>query len=323
MIDRRTFLGTLAGSFLAWPHVVEAQPAKIPTIGLFAGGPGEAPPRAFIEGLQELGYVKDRNVRIEDRFANSYKDLVRAATELVRLKADVIVAFGSPAAQVARDSIVTVPVVFVTFADPVQTGLVASLARPGRNLTGLTMITSKLIGKRLELLKEALPGVSRLAVLLNPVNPSSREQLAETQAAARALGVRVEAHEARAPEELEGSFAAMKQHRADALFTLADSMFFFERSRITTLAAKSRLPAMFHERRYVDSDGLMSYGPSFADLNRRAATFVDKILRGAKPADLPVEQPTKFELVINLKTAKALGLTIPPSLLARADQVIE
>ncbi len=322
-MNRRTFLCGLTLGTLAAPLAAEPQqPAKIPRIGILSSSSAGSP-EAFGQGLRDLGYVEGQNIVIERRHAKSYEELPRLAAELVRLKVDVIFAPGSPAAQVARDSVQTVPVVFVTFADPVQTGLVASLARPGRNLTGLTMISAELTGKRLQLLREALPKVSHVAVLVNPANASSREQLAETQSAARSLGMRLEAHEVRVPQELEAAFAAMRRAHADALFILPDTMFASERRRIAGLAEKNRLPAMFHVRPYVDAGGLMAYGPSFADANRRAATYVDKILKGAKPGDLPVEQPTKVELVINLKTAKALGITIPQSLLLRADQVIE
>ena len=323
MISRRAFIGSVAGGLFAAPLAVEAQqPAKIPRIGILSSS-STGSPEAFRQGLRDLAYVEGRNIVIERRNAKSYEELPRLAAELVRLKVDVIFAPGSPAAQVARDSIQSIPVVFVTFADPVRTGLVDSLARPGRNLTGLTMISAELAGKRLELLREALPKVSHVAVLVNTANASSEEQLQETQSAARSLRMRLDAHEVRSSHEFEAAFAAMRRGHADALFILPDTMFFSERKRIAGLAEKSRLPTMFHWRAYVDAGGFMAYGPSFAEANRRAAVYVDKILKGARPADLPVELPTKFELVINMKTAKALGLTIPPPLLARADEVIQ
>jgi putative ABC transport system substrate-binding protein len=323
MIIRAALAAALTLGLLAAPLVGEAeQPARSSRIGILSSS-STGPPRAFTQGLSDLAYVEGQNIVIERRNAKSYEELPRLAAELVRLKVDVIFAPGSPAAQVARDSIQTIPVVFVTFADPVRTGLVASLARPGRNLTGLTMISAELAGKRLELLRKAFPKVSHVAVLVNPANASSGEQLQETQSAARSLGMRLDAHEARAPRELEGAFAAMRRKHADALFILPDTMFFTERRRIAELAEKSRLPAMAHWRAYVEAGGLMAYGPSFADANRRAAVYVDRILKGAKPADLPVEQPTKFELVINMKTAKVLGLTIPQSILSRADEIIQ
>ncbi len=314
-------LGTVAVPFAAGAQ----QAAQVPRIGVLAstGSASSSNIPSFRQGLRDLGYVEGQNIVIENRYARSYEELPNLAAELVHRKVDVIFAAGSPAARVVRDSMPTIPVVFVTFADPVRSGLVASLARPGQNLTGLTMAAAELDGKRLGLLREALPKVFHVAVLLNPANTTSAEHLKETEDVAGSLGMRLRTHEVRAPHEFDGAFAAMKKDRADALYLLADSMFFRERNRIAALAAKSRLPAMFQWRAYVDAGGLMSYGPSFVDLNWRAATYVDRILKGAKPADLPVERPTKFELVINLKAAKALGLTIPPSLLARADQVIE
>jgi putative ABC transport system substrate-binding protein len=315
----------LALGTLTVPLAADAQQAtKIPRIGVLSntGSASGSNIPSFRQGLRDLGYVEGQNIVIENRYARSYEELPHLAAELVDLKVDVIFAAGSPAAKVARDSIQTIPVVFVTFADPVRIGLVASMARPGQTLTGLTMIGTELDGKRLGLLKEALPKVFHVAVLLNP-KATSGEQLRETEYAAGWLGMRLHTHEVRAPHEFDSAFAAMRRDRADALFLLAESMFFRERKRIVALAAASRLPAMFPWRAYVDAGGLMSYGPSFVDLNRRAAAYVDKILKGAQPADLPVEQATRFESVINLKTAKALGLMIPQSLLFRADQLIE
>jgi len=322
-MDRRAFLSTLAGSVLAAPLAAEAQPAgKIARLGLLRSG-ADVELDVFRQGLHELGYREGSNILVEEPTVQGTEDFPRVAEDLVHLNVNVILVVGTLAASAARDSIRTIPVVFVTFADPVRTGLVVSLARPGRNMTGLTMSAADVVGKRLELLREALPKVSRVAVLWNPVNRDTEEQVKAAQSAAGSLGLRIETHVASAPAELEGVFAAIARTHADAFVVLSDPMFGRERQRITGLAAKSRVPGMYHWRSYVDAGGLMSYGPDWRQLIRRAVTYVDKILKGAKPADLPVEQPTKFELVINLKTAKALGLTIPPSLLQRADHVIE
>jgi putative ABC transport system substrate-binding protein len=320
-MDRRSFLSTIGIAVFVVFAAEAQQVGRVPTVGVLSSIGGG--PEAFRQGLRDLGYVEGQNIIIEGHPTKSYAELPQRAAELVQRKVAVIFAPGTPAAQVARDSIQTIPVVFVTFADPVQTGLVASLAEPRRNLTGLTMVATELAGKRMELLKEALPKVSHVAVLLNAANPSSAGQIREMQSAALSLGMRLETHMVGTSSELEDTFASMQKQHAEAVLLGADSMFFAERRRIVGLANKSRLPAMFHWRAYVDAGGLMCYGPSFAEANRRAAHYVDKILKGAKPADLPVEQPTQFELVINLKTAKALGLTIPQSLLLRADQVIE
>ena len=248
------------------------------------------------------------------------------AAELVALKVDVIVAPNTAQALAAKQATRTLPIVFAFVADPVASGLVTSLARPGGNVTGLSSLTPELVGKRLELLTQAVPGVSRVAVLWQPGAQGERtdkDMLKGADVAARALGVRLQFVEARGPADFDRAFSDMTRARAGALTVLGSTMFISERRRLVDLAAKNRLPAVYARREYVDAGGLMSYGPNLADLFRRAATYVDKILKGAKPADLPVEQPTKFELVINLKTAKALGLTIPQSLLGRADEVIQ
>jgi ABC-type uncharacterized transport system substrate-binding protein len=264
---------------------------------------------------------------IEYRDAEGKPERLSAlAAELVALKVDVIVAAGAPHALAVKQTTRTIPIVFAVAADPVTDGLVTSLARPGGNVTGLSSFGPELVGKRLELLRQAVPGVSRVAVLWQPGGSGERtdkDMLKRAEVAARALGVRLQFVEARGPADIDRAFSDMTRERADALIVLGSPMFFAERRRLVDLAAKHRLPALYSARDSVDAGGLMSYGQNFADLFRRAATYVDKILKGAKPADLPVEQPTKFELVINLRTAKALGLTIPPSLLARADQVIE
>ncbi|RPH54073.1 MAG: ABC transporter substrate-binding protein [Acidobacteria bacterium] len=274
--------------------------------------------------LRDLGYVEGQNITIEFRSSEGkYERLPDLAAELVRLKVDVIVAPANENVVVARQATRTIPIIMAGSFDPVESGLVASLARPGGNVTGLSFRAPEIEGKRLELLKEIAPRVSRVAVLSNPTNRAIHSSLAEVEVAARSLRVQVQILEARGPDEFQGAFAAMTRERAGALLVFPDGMFLLHRTRIADLAAKSRLPAMYGVREFVDAGGLVSYAPSLRDNLRRAATYVDKILKGAKPADLPIEQPTKFELVINLKTAKALGLTIPQSLLARADQVIE
>jgi len=327
---RREFIGTLAGGLLAAPPAAEAQQAaKVARIGFLALNLAASPhlPEAFRQGLRDLGYVEGRNVVIEYRSAEGKRERLPAlAAELVALKVDVIVAGNTPAALAAKQATTTLPIVFTSVVDPVTDGLVASLARPGGNVTGLSNLAPELVGKRLELLKQAVPGVSRVAALWQPgVFPERTDQdmLKAADVAARALGVRLQFVEARGPADIDRAFADMTKARAGALTVLGSPMFINERRRLVDLAAKNRLPAVYPAREFVDAGGLMSYGPNLADLFRRAATYVDKILKGTKPADLPVEQPTKFELVINAKTAKALGVTIPQSLLGRADEVIE
>jgi len=279
---------------------------------------------AFRQGLRELGYVEGQSIAIEYRWAEGkYERLSDLATELVRLKLDVIVAVATPAVQAAKQATKAIPIVMLSVGDPVASGFVASVARPGGNITGLANIAPDLVGKQLQLLREVVPTFSLVAVLWNPANPSNASQLREAETAARALGVRVQPLEAQGPSDIDRAFAAMTRERAGALLVLSDSMLIVQRERIADLAAKSRLPAMYGLRLHAEAGGLMAYGANLLDLVRLTATYVDKILKGAKPADLPVEQPTKFELVINLKTAKALGLTIPQSLLQRADQVIQ
>ncbi len=260
----------------------------------------------------ELRYVEGRLERVSE-----------VVGELIRLNVDVIVAVSTPVIQAAQQATRAIPIVMFGVGDPVATGFVASLARPGGNITGLSQISPELSAKRLALLKEVIPEVSRVAVLSNPTNPSNVPQIRSTKAAAKALGVQLQLLEVRRPQDLEGAFQAAAQGRAGALVTLDDLFIFTHRMRIVALAAKSRLPAMYGWPTFAEAGGLMSYGPDFRDMYRQAAVLVDKILTGAKPADLPVEQPTKFELVINLKTAKTLGLMIPSSLRLRADQVIE
>jgi putative tryptophan/tyrosine transport system substrate-binding protein len=283
---------------------------------------------AFRQGLRDLGYVVGSNVVIEYRDAAGKADRFPAlAAELVALQVDVIVTAGStPSALAAKRATRTIPVVFVATGDPVGSGLVTSLARPGGNITGPSSLTPALAGKCLELLKQTVPGVSRVAVLWQPGGMgerSEKDMLQGAEVAAQALGVRLHFAEAKGPADFDRVFSEMTGARASALTVLPSVVFSAERRRLVELAAKNRLPAVYPWREAVDAGGLMSYGPNNADLFRRAATYVDKILKGAKPADLPVEQPTKFELVVNLKAAKALGLTIPPSVLVRADEIIQ
>ena len=320
---RRTFV---AGSVavLAAPLAAEAQPVKVPRIGVLRVGTAPDPNvEGFRRGLRELGYVEGQNVVIEYRWAEGKADRLPAlAAELVRLKVDVIVAGGAPATQAAMRTTSTVPIVTVAAGSP-ATGLVVSLARPGGNVTGLTVVNVELSAKKVELLREALPRVSRVAFLGNPTDAAFGPILKETQRAAQLLRVHLQVVEVRDPSELAGAFAAMTRDHAGAFIHAPDELFFAYRRRIVDLAAKSQLPGVGDTRAFVETGGLMAYGPSLPETFRRAATYVDKILKGANPADLPVEQPTKFELVINLKAAKALGLTIPPSVLARADEVIQ
>ena len=317
----------LALGLLAAPLVAEAQQpstktARIGYVSLRSGP--EHLDEAFRQGLRELGYVEGQNISVEYRWADWKPDRIPAlAEELVRLKVDVIVAVAGPTVRAVGKAVKTIPVVFLTGGDPVGTGLVASLDRPGGNLTGVSLLTSELNAKRLELLKQAVPGVSRVAVLVNPTLPTAGALLKELEGAARALKVKLQVLEARDPQAIDDAFAAMKRERAGALLVGNDPMFFAQRERIVDLAAKHRLPGIFEWREFAEAGGLLSYGTSVADMYRRLASYVDKILKGAKPADLPVEQPTRFELVINAKTAKALGLTIPPSFVLRADHVIQ
>jgi putative ABC transport system substrate-binding protein len=328
-MDRRAFLTGAGAAFLAAPLAAEAQQAaKVARIGLLATNLASAPHvfEAFRQGLRDLAYVEGRNLVIEYRDAEGKLERLPAlAAELVALKIDVIVASDTPAALASKQATRTLPIVFLA-SDPVASGLVTSLARPGGNVTGLSGFAPELIGKRLELLKQAVPGISRVAVLWQPGGQGERTEkdlMKAADVAARALGVRLQFVDARGPADVDRAFSDMTAARAGALSVLSSVMFFSERRRLVTLAAKNRLPAVYPWREFADAGGLMAYGVNSADLYRRAATHVDKILKGAKPADLPVEQPTKFELVINLKTAKALGLTIPQSVLGRADEVIQ
>ena len=335
MMNRRAFITGITGGLLAAPLAAEAQQAaKIVRIGLLSpGSPSDAGRKpsdlavlfaAFRERLRELGYVEGQNIKIESRWAeDNYDRLAGLAADLVRLKVDVIVTYGTPASQAAKRAAGTIPIVMAAIIDPVASGLVTNIARPGGNLTGQSMMSPDLVGKQLEILKEVVPKVSRVALLHNPANPGNAPQVRHAQDAAPALGVRLQPLGARGPSEVDSAFAAMTSEQAGAVIVLVDAVLQDNRTRITDLAARHRLPAVYGLNEYAAAGGLMAYGPNRLDMFRRAATYVDKILKGANPGDLPVEQPTKFELVINLKTANALGLTIPPSLLLRADQVIE
>ena len=332
MTDRRAFIVTLAGGLLAAPLAAQAQQAaKIARIGYLSFNLATSPHlrEAFRQGLRDLGYVEGRNLVIEYRDAEGKRERLPAlAAELVGLKVDVIVteAGNTVVPLAAKQATRTLPIVFAAAADPVGSGLVTNLARPGGNVTGLSNLTAELIGKRLELLTQAVPRVGQVAVLRLPGalgERTEKEMLTEAEVAARGLGVRLQFVETRDPADFDRAFSDMTRARAGALTLLPSNMFLREHRRLVDLAARHRLPTVYALREFVDAGGLMSYAASLTDLSRRAATYVDKIFKGAKPGDLPVEQATKFELVINLKTAKALGLTIPPSLLQRADQVIE
>jgi ABC-type uncharacterized transport system substrate-binding protein len=328
---RRTLLGVIAGAAALRPRPTEAQSAaSVPRIGYLATDLPNSPWReAFLQGLRALGYVEGRNVVIEYRLGEGkkFEQLPALAAELAALRVDVIVAsMGTLAALAAQRATTTIPIVFIAVGDPVTSGLVSSLARPGGNITGLSALSPELVGKWLEMLKQAVPKVTRVAILWQPGGlgeRTDREVLQGAEIAARALGVRLQLVEARNPADLDNAFSEMTRARAEAMAVLSTPMLGSQRTRLVEFAAKNRLPTVFPFRSYVDAGGFISYGPSLADMSRRAAAYVDKILKGAKPADLPVEQPTKFELVINLKTAKALGLSVPQSLLARADEVIE
>jgi len=319
----------LALILLIAPHGARAQqPSKVSRIGwLSSASPTAGADRlqAFKQGLHALGYVEGQNLTIEYRWAEGKNDRLPAhAAELVRLKVAVIVTQGSLATVEARKASPTLPIVFAVANDPVAAGLVRSLARPGGNVTGLAVLSSEITAKRVELLREAAPGINRVAALWNPGNASSHPELKQTEGAAQALGIELQSVEVRDPRMLEQAFAAMTKAKATGLIVLSDNMLFGQRARIADLAIQARLPAIAWTPEFVErGELLMIYGPNVADMHRRAAAYVDKILRGVSPADLPVEQPTTFDLVINLRTAKTLGLTIPQSLLQRADRTVQ
>ena len=328
-VRRRKFIALLGGAAVAWPRDVHAQPRagtwRIGFLETSSPSPGRVRLLETLRAtLRELGYVEGQNIAFESRFAEGKIDqLPGLAAELVGLKVDVIVTSGTPASLAAKQATGTIPIVMAQLADPVGAGLVASLGRPGANVTGLTTQDADLSGKRLGLLKEVVPNVSRIALLIDETNPGTVLVARETQVAARSVGVELQSLGVRGPDELDRAFSAMKEARAGALIVESSSMLFTARTRLADFALKNRLPTMFAQREYADAGGLMAYAADFSDLFRRTATFVDKILKGAKPADLPVEQPVKYDFVINLKTAKALGLDMPPTLLAQADEVIE
>jgi putative ABC transport system substrate-binding protein len=325
-MKRRDFIALIGGATAAWPLAVRAQRARVPMIGWLGGGTPATQSQwavAFTERLRQLGWSEGSSIAIEYRWAEGRPErFAEIAAEFVRLKVDVILAAGTEAALAAKKATAIIPIVFPVAGDPVGTGLVASLARPGANVTGVSNLAKDLAAKRLELLSEVVRGLRRSAVLTNAGYPASQLEIGELQAAARTLGIEIVLFEIRRSEDIAPAFATLSG-RAEALYVIGDPLVNANHMRINVLALTARLPTIYPQRSYLEAGGLMSYGPNFLDLNRRAADLVDKILRGAKPADLPVEQPTKFELVINLITAKALGLDVPPTLLGRADDVIE
>ena len=326
-IGRRELLVALGGAAAAWPLAARAQQSgRLRTIGFLGPNTHSAASEwvaAFVQRLRELGWTEGRTITIEYRWAEGREErFAEIAAELVRLKADVIVTSGTQAVMASKNATSVIPIVFATAGDPVGSGLVASLARPGGNVTGLATLANELAGKRLELLREVVPSLRQLAIMGNVGNPYITLELGEVRAAARMLGLEAITLEIRQAQDLAPAFEALKG-RAQALYVCTDGLVNANRIRINTLALGARLPTMHGYRDYVEAGGLMSYGANLPDLFRRSADYVDKILRGAKPADIPVEQPTKFDLVINLTTAKALGLDVPSSLLARADEVIE
>ena len=325
-MKRRDFITLLGGAAVAWPLAARTQQSgKIHAIGLLSPAsrsPSVVP--ALFDALAELGWIEGKNLVVERRYAeNRLERLPELAAELVRLNVEVIVANGTLGPLAAKRATSTIPIVMTAAGDPLGSGLVASLARPGGNVTGISLMAPDLGGKRLELLKELLPRLARVAVLWNAANPYAAIVFKETQAAGRTLGIEVQSLEVRGPDDFDGAFDTARKQRPDALITVEDPLTFSHQKRIADFATGQQLPSLYGFREFVVAGGLMSYGANVADLFRRAASYVDKILKGAKPADLPVQQPTTFELVINVKTARALGLEIPPTLLARADEVIE
>ena len=325
-MSAKVFVGLLATVFLATVSVAQAQqPGKIPRLGylMIQSGDQSLDLKAFRQGLAALGYVEGKNIAIDYRYAEGKLDrLPVLAAELVALKVDIIVALNPPSARAAKNATKTIPIVMRSTDDPVTTGLVESLARPGGNVTGVTSMATDLIGKRLEILKEAIPRISRVAVLRNPTALDASLKWQEVETAARALKLQIHSVEVSGPNDFEVAFKAAVKHRDQALLVLRNPLIVNNRTKIAELAVKFRLPAMYDDREFVDAGGLMSYGTDLADLHRRAATYVDKILKGRTPADLPVERPMKFEFIVNLKAAKQIGLTIEPNVLVRAQRVI-
>ena len=324
---RRAFIKGIVALGVAWPLAARAQQAgKLTTIGLLGSGTAAAQSTwtaAFVQRMRELGWIEGHNLTIEYRWAEGHTErLAGLVNELVRLNVDVILTHNTPPPLAAKQATSVIPIVFATAGDPVGSGIVASLARPGGNITGLSSETPDAAGKKLELLREVVPGLHRLATLADVNNPYAIVDVGKIEQSARALGIEVASFEIRRSEELDSTFEKLKG-RADALYVLPVPLLFTNRVRINTLALSARLPTLLGAREYVEAGGLMSYGPNWLSMWRRSADLVDKILRGAKPADIPVEQPTEFDLVINLTTAKALGLTIPDKVLAIANEVIE
>jgi len=324
MMRRRQFI-TLLGGAAAWPVAARAQQTtRVWRIGFITHAASDAAYASLFEPLRELGYVEGQNIIVERRYAEGRSERFQEfAAEMVRLNADVVITSTTPAALALRNASTTIPVVIPTAIDPVGTGLIASLAHPGGNITGGALLSGELAAKRLELLKEVVPGLSRTAVLWNGANPANALAWRETEGAARTLGVTLQSHDVRGPEDFNIAFATMAQRRPDAVSVLTDALITQYEKELVDFAIKERLPSVFPSKDPIKLGGLLSYGPRYSEMLRRAASQVDKILRGARPADLPMEQPTKFELVINLTTAKALGLTIPEAFLLRADEVIE
>jgi putative ABC transport system substrate-binding protein len=325
---RRQFITLLGGAAATWPLAARAQqPAKIPRIG-FLGNSTATMEANLIgplrDGLRELGYEEGRNVIIEFRWADGkYDQFPALVAELLAAKVDVIITAGTPATLAIKKATSTVPLVFIAVGDPVGTGVVPNLGRPGGNITGLSSIAPDLEGKRLELLREVVPKLSHVAFFLNPANAFHTASMRQARVAAQSLGIKLQPMEVNKSEQLDGAFASIVKEKPDALLILADRIFLHNRKRMMEFAIQQRLPSVNAYRELVEAGGLISYGPSYEDMHRRAAVYVDKILKGTKPADLPIEQPTKFTLLINLKTAKTLGLTVPPTLVARADELIE
>jgi len=326
-MDRRAFIGLAAGGLVAAPLLAEAQPAgKSARVGVLASnaesnfGPSV---KVFRQALQEAGWVEGKNLTLHVRYPEQYAPLPRLATELVELKVDVLASLGTPATLAAKRATTTIPIVMESLSDVDTIGLVQNLNRPESNVTGVAGFAPELSGKRLELIRELLPGANRIGVLVNRTNPVSMPILQATESAGQLLGMKLHVVDVRKPADLRPAFETMRRERTDALVLIADPLIFTERPLILELAALHRIPAVYEYRLFPEEGGLLSYGPLTQERFQRMAVYVDRILRGARPGDLPIERPTKFELVINLKTAKALGLTIPPSLLARADQVIQ
>jgi putative ABC transport system substrate-binding protein len=323
---RRTFIMLFGSAAATWPLASHAQP-KIPRIGFMGNSTAALEANlvdAFREGLRELGYEEGRNIAIEYRWADgNYDEFPALVAELIAAKVDAIVTAGTPAALAVKKATTTVPLIMVAVGDPVGTGLVPSLARPGGNLTGLSSIAPDLEGKRLQLLREVVPALSHVAMFINSLNPFHVSSMRQARAAAQAMGIKLQLHDIRKSEDLDDAFAAIRKERPDALLILADRIFLHNRERMMDFTKEQRLPNVNAYKELVEVGGLMSYGPSYEDMHKRAAIYIDKILKGAKPADLPIEQPSKFTFIVNLKSAKALGVTVPSQLLGLADQLIE